>query len=207
MKKVLILCLWIFLALTVVACNSDEESEKQKVNENTDEKTTEEEGSNESVDPEGEKKEEDEQTSQDEESSNEILGLGDTGTVEGILGNYEVTVTSFQILDEFEDEQPLREKFILVNFEVTNIGEEIVVGEDIYRARLYDDSDLSKENTSYFESVNTLDEDIEEGESMEAQMIFDLNESEYYELVFNHGASESNVTVLTWRFDAEEASN
>jgi len=69
-----------------------------------------------------------------------------------------------------------------------------------------DPEEFTKENTSYFESIEILDEQLEPGDSAEAQMLFELTDSTYYELVFNFGKS-SVSTELTWQFDADQSIN
>ncbi|WP_163582476.1 hypothetical protein [Gracilibacillus saliphilus] len=66
--------------------------------------------------------------------------------------------------------------------------------------------ELSKENTSHYESIDLLDQTLESGDSATAQFLFDVRESDSYDLVLNHGLS-GVATEITWRFSADEASN
>ncbi|MGN8645405.1 hypothetical protein ACTNEO_04835 [Gracilibacillus sp. HCP3S3_G5_1] len=188
MKRFRLTFIGLLVSLALIACSSEEES-NQAIDENSEVS-----------------QENDEETVEAEDK--EVLSLGETGEVTGILGNYEITVNSFEILDEIEGEPSLMEVLVLVNFEVTNIDDVPIVGKDIYNGMLFDDDDTSQENLYDFESIKMLtEEEIQPGETVEAQMLFDQNNSDYYELVFNFGALESNATILTWRFDADEASN
>ncbi|WP_163583502.1 DUF4352 domain-containing protein, partial [Gracilibacillus saliphilus] len=148
-----------------------------------------------------------EQQSQEETDSDEILSLGETGRVESTLGEYEVIVKNFEILEEMEGEAPLRDHFILVDFEVNNTGNESIEGKEIYNAGLINlNDDLAAENTSFYESIGLLDETLESGDRTSAQFLFDVNESDSYDLVLNLGLS-GVATEVTWRFSVDEASN
>ncbi|MGN8645410.1 DUF4352 domain-containing protein [Gracilibacillus sp. HCP3S3_G5_1] len=210
MKKFHVSLIGFLLLIVMVACSSNDESNQEQNDNANDNEPVQEDTETNPTDTEEESNEpEDENEGNVEDpSNNEYLSLGETGEVTGILGNYEITVNSFEILDEIEGEPSLMEVLVLVNFEVTNIDDEPIVGKDIYNGMLFDDDDTSQENLYDFESIKMLtEEEIQPGETVEAQMLFDQNNSDYYELVFNFGALESNATILTWRFDAEEASN
>ncbi|QGH34099.1 hypothetical protein GI584_08730 [Gracilibacillus salitolerans] len=184
MKNFQTVWIGLVLAIVLIGCSSDEESSQPTNNEDkVDEETT-------------------------DSESEDVLRLGETGEVSGVLGNYEITVNSFEILDEIEGEPSLMEILVLVHFEVTNIDDLPIVGKDVYNGRLFNDENTSQGNLYDFESVKMLtEEEIQPGETVEAEMLFDQDNSDYYELVFNFGALESNATILTWRFDANEASN
>ncbi|WP_117168161.1 hypothetical protein [Paraliobacillus sediminis] len=185
-----------------VGCNSDDGAEDStEVSETTDEEVDNDASSEETKDLE-------EENTAEEESGNDgqgVLSLGETGQVESTIGDYEVTVESFQILDEFEDEKSLDEVFILVNFSLTNIGEEVIQGEDVYRAKIFNNGDIGYGNISDFESVEILKGEIGLGETVEGQFLFDQENSDYYELIVNYALS-TVATELTWRFDADEKS-
>lgn len=199
MKKFHFCLISLFFTLTLIACSSDDEN-GAKSEEN--DSVTEEESNTDNESSDSDTENEEKATGDSEEA----LKLGETGVVESTLGKYEVTVNSFKTLDEFEGEEPLNELFVLVDFEVTNTGEEQINGQDIYNANLFDEEEFTKENTSYFESIEILDEQLEPGDSAEAQMLFELTDSTYYELVFNFGKS-SVSTELTWQFDADQSIN
>ncbi|WP_058305884.1 DUF4352 domain-containing protein [Gracilibacillus massiliensis] len=206
MKKLQFCLIGLFLSLLLIACSSDEESEQV----NLEEDTSNEEVNNEETD---ESEEEDITEDANEESSKEekgsttnnedFLSLGETGTVESNVGDYEVTVNSFEFIEEFDENTPMLKYFVLVDYTVKNIGEDPIVGEDIYRTEIIDDQEYVEENY-YFESINQLKGEIAPGESVEAELLFDSEESEHYQLVFNYASS---ATTLTWEFNSNEVSD
>ncbi|WP_163583271.1 hypothetical protein [Gracilibacillus saliphilus] len=205
MKKIIFASLAMVLAATVIGCSSgDTEEQISGDNESTNQEETTEDVSNQDSNSEEENDESPEQQSQGETDSNEILSLGETGKVESTVGDYEVTVQSFEILETIDGEEPLQDNFILVDFEVTNTGNNAIEGKDIYDAMLFGEV-LSTENTS-IESIDLLDETLESGDGATAQFLFDLRDSDSYDLVLNAGLS-GVATEITWRFSADEASN
>ncbi|SFM22949.1 protein of unknown function [Gracilibacillus orientalis] len=209
MKMFRLSLIGMLLMIVLIACSSNDKSDQETNDNSNDNETSQENAETEPADTEDEEDEsaDDNEGSGEEINNEEYLSLGETGEVTGVLGNYEITVNSFEIIDEIEGEPSLMDVLVLVKFEVTNIDDSPIVGKDVYNGRLFNDEDSSQGNLYDFESVKMLtEEEIEPGETVEAEMIFDQNNSDYYELVFNFGALESNATILTWRFDADEAS-
>ncbi|WP_163582479.1 DUF4352 domain-containing protein [Gracilibacillus saliphilus] len=207
MKKIIIGFLGIVLATAVIGCSTDDTNEEnskdsEPINEND---TNQEKGLNEGQEEDSEN-ESNQELDQNENDENH-LSLGETGTVESVVGDYEVTVNSFEYMDEIEGESSNKEFFIVVDYTVKNIGTEKINGEDIYGADLFDENGSRGGNISFFESVNMLEGTIDVNEAKSGELLFDGRESEYYDLVFNFGALESNATRLTWRLNADEASN
>ncbi|SFM22766.1 protein of unknown function [Gracilibacillus orientalis] len=197
MKKHLAIFASLLAVFILAACNS-EGSDKEVESEDT---LVEEQGS-EKTETDGEEPEDSESTSE------EYLSLGETGEVTSVMGDYEVTVQSFEILDELEGREPYLDEFVLVKFEVGNIGDTVIVGEDLLSVKLFDDNELGEDIIYDLDTVNMLDEEeIHPGESKETEMVFEQDQSESYELVFNFGALESNATNVSWKFNADEAEN
>ncbi|WP_163582477.1 hypothetical protein [Gracilibacillus saliphilus] len=128
MKKIIFALVVMVLVATVIGCSSGdtEEEVNDTDNDSTNQEETTEEDSNQESNSEEESGESTEQESQGENDSDEILSLGETGKVESTIGDYELTVESFEILETIEGEEPLRENFILVDFEVTITGDETI---------------------------------------------------------------------------------
>src|SRR5699024_5702083 len=85
----------------------------------------------------------------------ESLRLGDTAEIESNLGNYEMTVHSFETYEEFEDVEPSSGLFVLINYSVKNTGDEPIEANDIYNGQLEainneENPNLSRENSFHF---------------------------------------------------------
>lgn len=194
------------LAWALIGCSSEDDNTQSTNDSSPNENEVEQDNSEEVVDSE----ETSESISKNTEKSEDqdFLSLGETGEFTTVMGDYELTVNSFEILDEIGEEEPFSEEFLLVHFEVENIGDSPIIGDDINSATLFVDENLGSELVFGIEGVNMLDQtEIQPGEKKEAEIVFDYNASDSYELTFNFGALESNATVLTWKFDREEASN
>ena len=187
-----------FVLLLVAGCSSDDKASQGQPNSSS--------NKTEDTNISSEESSEKESVSHDSTAEGEVLRLGETGTVESTIGEYEITVESFEFVDEVEGESSLMELFVLVDVSVTNTGDQTLLGEDINSAALFNQEGITQENTLYYESIELLKGEMAPGESMQGQLLFHQSSSDYYDMVFNYGL-ETVSTELTWRFDAEEASN
>ncbi|SFM22860.1 protein of unknown function [Gracilibacillus orientalis] len=184
MKKIILAITSLIVLLGLAACNSDEEA-------------TEEESTN-----------TENETSNDESNDEEYLNLGDTAEIQSVVGDYNITVNSFELLDEFEGSQPSRDTYILVQFEVENIGDSPIVAEEIYGATIFDTEELSAESAYHYDSIEVFgDEEIQPGETKEGEYIFSHTESNSYTLHINYAMLDSVATNVTYELFVEDASN
>ncbi|WP_163583268.1 DUF4352 domain-containing protein [Gracilibacillus saliphilus] len=206
MKKIQLSIIILLLAILVIGCNNGDQSTEE-----TDKTVNEETGKSNSIDDNEVSDNENDPNSNDGNEKNtddgEFLSIGETGVVESVVGDYEITVNAFEYLDKMEGESSMLDFYILIDYTVKNIGDEVIKAEDIYGADLFDDQELSEGNSYYYDSVNMLEGNIEVNETVDGELLFHAEESKYYDLVFNFGALESNATRLTWRLNADEASN
>jgi uncharacterized lipoprotein YehR (DUF1307 family) len=139
------------------------------------------------------------------DQDNKVLKLGETGRMKGTLGEFDVTVDSFRILEEYEGNKPYSSNtyFIEVDVTINNLEDKVLKTYSITRARLFD---LDSNGGSNEESFTVFPEEIQPGETVSGQIIFDIPKSSSYELVFGFARS-SVATELRWGFDASEASN
>ncbi len=209
MKMFRLSLLSLFMAMVLIACSSDEEEGPEPAEDETPDTEEGQDDTQEDVEETEEGADEDANESSDEENGNdEHLSLGDTAEINSGSGDYEITVNSFELLDEFEGEQPTRDTFILVEFEVENIGDSPIVAEDIYGATIFDTEELSAENTFHYDSIDVFgDEEIQPGETKEGKYVFSHTESDTYFLHINFGILDSVATNVIYDLPVEEASN
>ncbi|MCL7748015.1 DUF4352 domain-containing protein [Halalkalibacter alkaliphilus] len=131
------------------------------------------------------------------QNTNDILNLGETGVQEGTAGSIEITAHSTQILESYEEFTPSNGVFVIVDISVKNNGETEINGGDITRASLFDDQETMFNSTVYDEFVEHIYGEINPGETVSGQIIFNHFPSEYYELVFGYGLS-TTVNELRW---------
>ncbi|WP_058305886.1 DUF4352 domain-containing protein [Gracilibacillus massiliensis] len=212
MSKLKLIIMTLLIAILLIACSSDdgngtepEENDpdtEEENNGNTEENDADDVTDNESSDSDVSDTENEGESTND---NGKVLSLGETGTIESNVGDYEVTVHSFEFVDEADGNTARLDYFVLVDYTVKNIGDTSINGEDIYRTDIIDDQDLTEGNL-YFESINQLEGEIAPGESVDAELLFDSEESEHYQLVFNYASLEENATTLTWEFSSDEVS-
>ncbi|WP_440895624.1 DUF4352 domain-containing protein [Amphibacillus sp. Q70] len=140
-------------------------------------------------------------------SSEDLLGLGDTGILETEIGNFEVTPTAFRFEEEVgeDDEIPNNEIFIIVNLTIKNIDDEPIVSEDlIYSSNLENVEGAGVGADLYFDEINNFEGEIAPDETMTGELLFDFVREEAYEFSFGADYLDSLSNEVRWVFDADE---
>lgn len=187
----------LLLSLFIIAgCNSKNDNEESKKDNSQEENTN-------------------NQDENDSDSSNEILGLGDTGTLETVIGDYEVIPESFEIVKDIDGITPTEEGdvFVIVDITVKNIGDTTLNPEEVTTdtAVLLDKEEYKYDlltsvsmDGPYDEYINIISEEIQPDEVVDGQLLYALPPTNQYSLVYGWGLDTTSNEV-TWRFDADEA--
>src|SRR5699024_8137684 len=198
MKKFYAFMSGMLLMVLLIACSSDDEnSQLNEGNDNVKNEEKQENNDNGSTnsgndnDSNGNNNEDDNGESNNNNENGtfgdgKTLSLGETGKVESTLGDYEVTFTSFEVLDELGGKEPYDEEFVLVLVDalVEVTGEEPLESGDLYSAKLFNDDGDNAGSTSYYDdSIDKIEGTLEPGASKEGQFIFSLPEGDSYELI------------------------
>ncbi|WP_117168157.1 DUF4352 domain-containing protein [Paraliobacillus sediminis] len=195
------------IAFVLVGCNNDDEANETSDNEVTEDSTEASETAGEADEAESEGSDSDASDSSSD-SKGEILSLGETGTMETILGNFEVTPSAVQFLEEVEDDgsyaEPGNGVFVVVDVKVKNIHDKPLESSDIISLDLVDRDGAGSTDNPTFSSIESFEGEIAPGEEMTGQLIFNHFKEDYYQLQF--GADLSTVSnAVTWEFTADEA--
>ncbi len=193
----------------VVACgNQSDEQDETTANEPT--------GQQEDNDDQGlnddtvnDVEEEDDLDSNETVADGEYLRLGETGVMETIIGDYEVTPTSVRYVSEMTEGDPIvnpnSDTFIVIDTMITNIGDEPMNADDaISQARLRNMRGGGTGRYKDFVSIDNIEGELAPGESIEGEMLFDLGFEEEYELSFGSIALESASNVQEWKIYEDE---
>ncbi|WP_170885514.1 DUF4352 domain-containing protein [Bacillus alkalicellulosilyticus] len=129
------------------------------------------------------------------------LKLGETGFMKSPIGEYEITVHNVRLVDKVGDYPPLTDSFFVFNVSITNIGDNTISGSDVVISDLFNEEDR-KSGSLILEEINVIDEDIEPGETVEGEILFDQSFSDSYSLIFGYAIITSNE--LTWNFSFDE---
>ncbi|SFL93840.1 hypothetical protein SAMN04487943_105175 [Gracilibacillus orientalis] len=188
MKKILLIAILFTMSVVIMACSSDE---ADSVEEN--------------VESDGETEEQsdgDENTLYDESN---LLSLGQSGSIEATNSSYEVTVESFEVLNDIVGQQSSEEVYILLDYQITNTGEEAIQGLAVTEGNLFNAAGAKGLSVTSYDFISIPDTEIKPGESAAAQILFEQEESdEYYDFIYNFGSSDGE---LVWRLNADEAAN
>ncbi|MFN7251941.1 MAG: DUF4352 domain-containing protein [Anaerobacillus sp.] len=152
------------------------------------------------TEPSSTSKETTKQTEKVEEKK--VLKLGETGRMKDTLGEYDVTVHSFEILEEYDGTKPYFEVFIVADVTIENIGDTSLDSWSITRTRL---ENVERGTGTDNEGTN-FPEEILPGEKVSGKIYFDNYPEGSYELIFGFALSTVS-NELTWTFDVSEASN
>ena len=207
MKKTLkLISLSLIILLVIVGCNNtpDEEVVENDITENQDEETTndaENDNSNETSDSE----EGSISTSHDLDSSDSVLGLGETGVMETAIGDYELTVLSFEFIDGPEEHLSGSQMYLAVDINIKNIGTDVIDSEDVANATITDSESGGRPNETAIDIVDHFEGTIAPGEEQSGQLLFRFREEDTYHLKFGANHLDSLTNELTWEFTLEES--
>jgi hypothetical protein len=104
------------------------------------------------------------------------LTLGEAGVFDSTIGTVEITVNSVRAVDEIDGQDPLSDLFIIAEITVENVGDETQEAEDFKTAAMMNDEET---HVSSVVSFSNLEGDIEPGESVDGELVFDIKESNY----------------------------
>ncbi|WP_440896933.1 DUF4352 domain-containing protein [Amphibacillus sp. Q70] len=194
----------IFVSITVLlvisACSNSNDAPDDEVANDENETELDDEGAS------------DDQSSSAAAPSGEVLSLGETGVMMTNLGDYEVTPTAFRYASEMGEDDPKKEPssdtFVIIDFTITNIGDEIIDTESIVFASILEVTGQGGDSAyEGFESIDNFADEIDTDETVEGQMIFDSALSEEYELSFGAAYPDSLSNTERWILYAEEVDN
>ena len=105
-------------------------------------------------------------------------------------------------------QEPYSETFIVIDFEITNIGDEIIETDSILASAIVEVSGRGGGSAHEgFETINNLPEEVAVGETVKGQMLFDSATSEEYQLSFGAAYPNSLSNTVTWILYDDEVSN
>lgn len=221
MKRLLIsMIALMFLTGVLVACsdgaNDQAEDEEDNVTEETDEtenKVVEEEEDVEADNEDSAEDDDSKSTGGRFESSVEDqldLRIGDTGIADTTIGKFELTVDSAEIVGpELDGVESVLEEIIVLNLTFKNIGDEVIIAEDIMSMMgITDNIDGSNyhNNPEAFESIDTFEGELQPGEERKTQFVAHIYEAdEYYFRMDPGNVASGSTNQILWTISAEEA--
>ncbi len=138
----------------------------------------------------------------------EDLSIGDTAFLGSTTGDFEMTLNNVEIMDELDGEPSALDVLVLIDMTITNTGSQSFNSYDTANIlRLSNTEDGGGSSQFEHDKVDLFNGDIEPGETMEGQLIFDASDSDSYYLKVNSGliAAGAVYNEATWTFDESEA--
>jgi hypothetical protein len=135
-------------------------------------------------------------------AENQQLSLGETGVYDSTLGTHEITLNSARIEDEVEGDSPEGDLFVITEVTIKNVSDEQIDAVDLAVSPHM----LDEQEIAYYPywTIGFEEEQIEPGESITGEIIFDKDESSYYELVYGLYTESSLSNEVRWKFDVDE---
>lgn len=136
----------------------------------------------------------------------QVLQLGETGTIKDTTGDYEVTPMSFVVTEEWENQTPKidGDVFLIIDVSIKNIGESVLNGEQLRKVDAIGGDETTVDNSALFDYVDQLEGELQPGEIMEGQFAFALPPTDTYHLAWAlHLGTVSNQ--ITWELPADQA--
>lgn len=207
MKKSLIKIMTLLFIISILAsCNNDNNNQTDiKENDDIGEVVEREEDTN-------EESEEVADGTNDSVEDQRDLTLGETGTFKTTLGTYEVTLESAEIVgSELDGESSLLDELIVLELSFKNIGDNILLAEEImYDMQITEDLETSgnPNGAEEFDSIDVFEGEIQPGEEKAAQFIGDIYTADQYffsKAEGNVAAGTSNQVI--WTIQDAEARN
>lgn len=147
-----------------------------------------------------------------DEVSNGVMKLGDTGFVDDGISQYEITPMSFEIFKERNGTSVNNddEVFVLIDCTVKNISEEGFEEEDILTGAglslKNSQGNIATEITYYdYDFVDKITETIEPEKSYDSQLLFEVPVSESSEYTLHYESYPADVEDAEWFFTEDEA--
>lgn len=143
------------------------------------------------------------------EEDQKDLKLGDTGKVETVLGTYEVTLDSGELVGpELDGEETYDDDLILLDITIKNIDDDSIEIEDAVSGLVVADeleSGGSFDGAEDFDSIEKFTGTLNPGEEESGQLITDVVNSNTYYLMQDPGNVSAGATnQVIWTFEAEE---
>ncbi|MEK4563632.1 DUF4352 domain-containing protein [Alkalihalobacillus sp. FSL R5-0424] len=196
---------FILLASLLAACSDDhsvEQSESQ-----TTEQT---EAAGESSEQANEEASEDTNVLAEGEYEDQLdLSIGDTGTVETLLGTSEFKVNGVKRLDEVDGELSDLDYFLLVSLTVKNVGEDDIDARetvDILEATDFLDGTGYSDEAPYSESIDAIEGTLAPEEEITGDVLFVAHEADEYFIRVREGlvGSEAAKNQIRYTIQASE---
>ncbi|PAV28969.1 hypothetical protein CIL05_13390 [Virgibacillus profundi] len=210
-KKIVIsMLLLIITCLFVTACSEDESVEQKEPSntENSDTETSEDKSTTMETEEDTNTEEED---SSDEFIENQSgLKIGETGTIVNAddESRYEVTLNEVRY-EEIENVKLFGEVFAVVDVTIKNIDDKTINSEDIFYPSIGELDTNEYTGPVGFEfvqdipGIDVIEGEIEPGESVTVNYVFDINKADNYHFAF--GTTWDNIiTRAEWELSEDE---
>lgn len=137
-------------------------------------------------------------------SEDGILTIGETGLFKTTAGEFEVTLNSVKVEAGGDGENALRGTYVVANATITSRASKAVKVEEVFPFKIFVDDVVNWNNVTAgkeFSFGTQISGEINEGDSLTGEIIFDARNSETYTILLG-GKAEPNK--LEWSLSSED---
>jgi|SRR5690625_1663614 len=201
MKKVKLIILVLVTMFAIVGCSNDEDG-----NDNTDVDV------NNNANNNQQEENDDQDGANESNANNGEMKLGETGSIDDGIYQYEITPKSVELFTERNGISPSNddEVFALIEYTIKSTSEEAFNEEDMLvgagLSLTNSQGNIATEITHYdYDFVDKITESIEPGNSYDSQMLFEVPVSETSEYTLLFESYSPDVEDAKWLFTESEA--
>ncbi|WP_147802637.1 DUF4190 domain-containing protein [Alkalicoccus halolimnae] len=132
-----------------------------------------------------------------EADQEEAVSVGDTINFDGL----EITLNKAYTSSGNDFEEPGNDHFAILDLTIVNKTDEPANVSTILQMSLQDGDGYTHDATIYTESQGSLDGEIGEGRENRGEVVFDVNESDTYEFIFEHPFTSGQAI---WKVELED---
>lgn len=135
----------------------------------------------------------------EEEAVEEELGIGDTINFDGL----HITVNDAYITRAEDDEfvEPMNDYFVVVDVTIENTTDESAAISSLMQISMLDANGYSQDMDIMLKTKGQLDGEISAGRTLAGEVAFDVNDSEYFEFIFENPFKSGQAI---WKLNKDE---
>ncbi|WP_054950895.1 DUF4352 domain-containing protein [Numidum massiliense] len=132
------------------------------------------------------------------------LKIGETGLIESAVGKNEITLNSAKYANKVGDEEPFEDVFLILDVTVKNVGDKNFDASEVQGSKVFTEEKIAYDNQAdLVKGIKALKGDLAPGKSASGELLFDIEKTGNYRLVFGEGLG-TVMNKVEFEFDGSE---